>query len=130
MNLRSTVLFRNVWEGIGWFGLALLLFLSLTPQQPDIPGDHGDKIGHVLAYAMLTYWWSQIILTARRRLWLAVQFVALGLAIECLQGWTGWRTFDYFDMLADIVGVVFGWILAILTPNLLAFVGRFGSGID
>ena len=122
----SSALLRRFWHGVGWFGVALLLYLSLTPQPPEISIEYGDKLGHALAYVTLMYWWAQLRVTIRQRLWLAAGLIGLGIAIEYVQGWTGWRACEYLDMLADAVGVVLGWIAATLTPNLLALVARFG----
>jgi VanZ family protein len=41
--------------------------------------------------------------------------VGLGVGLEFVQGWTGYRSFDVMDMLADSVGVLLGWML-VLTP--------------
>ncbi len=127
MNSFSHALLRRYWYGVGWFGIALLIYLSLTPQPPEILLEEGDKLSHAFAYAVLMYWWAQLLVTTRRRLWLAVELIGLGIALEYVQGWTGWRTFDYFDMLADGVGVVFGRTLASVAPNLLAVVAQFGK---
>jgi VanZ family protein len=124
MNLITAPALRHTWVGIGWFGVALLLFLSLTPRSPEISGHYGDKIGHVLAYALLTYWWAQFLVTSRARCGLATALMLLGVAIEHAQGWTGWRTFDYRDMLADGLGIALGWGTVTLTPNVLLLLGR------
>ena len=125
----SPVLLRRFWIAVGWFGVALLIYLSLTPQPPEIPVEQGDKIGHILAYATLTYWWAQLLVTTRRRCWLAAALLALGVAIEYVQGWTGWRSFDYYDMLADAVGIALGWAIAWpRTPDWLALFGYSRSG--
>jgi VanZ family protein len=117
----------RIWRGIGWFGLILLLYLSLTPRPPDIPMEQGDKVGHVLAYAVLMVWWAQLFVATRRRFWLAAGLIVLGIAIEYAQGWTGWRSFDYVDMLADAAGVALGWLLAALTPNALVLINRYAN---
>lgn len=127
MNSFSPALLRRFWLGNGWFGIALLFYLSLTPQPPEISVEHGDKFGHALAYAMLMYWWAQLLVSTRQRRWLVAGLIGLGIAIEYVQGWTGLRTFDYFDMLADAVGVTFGGVLAAFTPNLPVLVGRLGN---
>lgn len=127
MNSFAPALLRRFWLGVGWFGIALLLYLSLTPQPPEIPVVHGDKFGHALAYAVLMYWLVQLLVSTRQRRWLAAGLIGLGIAIEYVQGWTGLRTFDYFDMLADAVGVAFGGMLAAFTPNLIALVGQPGN---
>lgn len=121
----SSALLRRFCLGVGCFGIALLFYLSLMPQPPAIAIENGDKLGHALAYATLMYWWAQLWRTTRSRLWLAAALLALGIAIEYLQRWTGWRTFDYFDMLADAAGVLCGGVLAAVTPNLLELVKGF-----
>ena len=40
------------------------------------------------------------------RLAYATGFIAMGIALEFLQGMTGYRTFDLLDMLANAVGVL------------------------
>lgn len=127
MKSLSPTLLRRFWHGIGWFGVVLLIYLSVTPQPPEIPVEEGDKIGHVAAYATLMFWWAQLLVTAPQRRRVAAALIALGIALEYVQGWTGWRSFDYFDMLADAFGVALGWLLACpRTPDLLALVGRSG----
>ena len=121
----SPSLLRRCWQAVGWFGIGLLIYLSLTPQPPEIPVEQGDKIGHSLAYATLMLWWAQLLPNAPQRRWLAAALIGLGIALEYVQGWTGWRTFDYFDMLADAIGVALGWLAAYpRTPDLLALAGR------
>jgi len=125
MRLPSPALLRHFWRSVGWFGILLLLYLSLTPRPPEISIEHGDKLGHALAYATLMYWWAQLLVVTRSRLWLAAGLIGLGVALEYMQGWTGWRTFDYFDMLADAVGIMAGWILAMILPNILLLIDRY-----
>jgi VanZ family protein len=124
MKFLSPVFLRRFWIVIGWFGVVLLIYLSLTPQPVDIPVEQGDKIGHILAYATLTYWWAQLLVATSQRRKVAAALLALGIAIEYVQGWTGWRNFDYYDMLADATGIALGWIAAWpRTPDWLALLG-------
>ena len=41
-----------------------------------------------------------------------VALIAMGVVIEFLQGWSGYRYFEYADMLANSTGVVLGYLLA------------------
>lgn len=123
ISISSAALLR-AWPGIGWFGVALLLYLSLSPRPPEISLDHGDKVGHALAYAVLLYWWAQVFVLTRARVRLSAGLLALGIAIEYVQGWTGIRTFDYWDMLADAAGIGMGWLLAAVAPNIPAYLCR------
>jgi VanZ family protein len=124
----SNIVVRHAWLAIAWFGIALLLYLSLTPQPPNIQREHGDKLGHMLAYGVLTYFWAQVLTATRQRLALALSFIVLGVILEFIQGSTGWRTFDYYDMLANTAGVVTGAMLAAWTPNVLALASRSKMG--
>lgn len=126
----SNIVLRYAWRVIAWFGIAMLLYLSLIPQPPSLQIDHGDKLGHLLAYGVLTYCWAQVLTAKRQRLALALSFIVLGVILEYIQGWTGWRTFDYYDMLANTAGVVTGAMLAALTPNVLALASRPRMGPD
>ena len=70
----------------------------------------GDKLGHILAYFVMMIWFSQLYLR-RIHAWLASGFNALGVAWEYVQGWSGYRDFEYMDMLADAIGVTVAWAL-------------------
>ncbi len=88
----------------------LVACLSLIPAPPSIDVTAGDKVAHVLAYATLMLWFLQLY-PARRRLLLAISFVLMGVGLEALQGLTGWRSFQYLDMVANTAGVALGWLL-------------------
>jgi VanZ family protein len=118
------VTLRRIWRFVGWFGFALLLYLSFAPQPPEVPIEDGDKLGHALAYAVLMFWWAQLLDAGRQRLLLAGGLVALGIAIEFVQGGTGWRTFDHYDMLADAIGIAAGGTLTTIIPNVLKVGGE------
>jgi VanZ family protein len=127
MPLLAPRLLLRSWYAIGWFGLVLLVYLSLTPQPVDIPVENGDKVGHAAAYAVLTFWWLQLMDSLKRRMLFVAALLALGIAIEYIQRWTGYRTFDYYDMLADAAGIAVGWLIASpRTPNLLSWLGGPG----
>ena len=118
----------RLWRGVGWFGVVLLLYLSLTPAPPEIHVENGDKIGHLLAYGTLMSWWGQLVVGFPRRLLLAAGLALLGVALEFVQGWSGWRTFDTHDMLANAAGVALGWLLVALMPNVIGLLGRGKRG--
>ena len=88
----------------------LVTCLSLIPAPPSIDVTAGDKVAHVLAYATLMLWFSQLY-PAHRRLLLAISFALMGVGLEVLQGLAGWRSFEYMDMVANAGGVALGWLL-------------------
>ncbi len=104
---------HRVWLFLGWLGVAIVFYLSLMPHPPQPLSFHGaDKVEHALVYAMLMVWFCQVYVEQRARIWLLVSLVAMGVGIEFLQRMTGYRTFEYADMLADLTGVLLGWGLA------------------
>ncbi|MDD5057748.1 MAG: VanZ family protein [Sideroxydans sp.] len=103
---------RKVWLACGWLGIAGVFFLSLTPMPPQpFTFNFADKLEHGLAYALLALWFCQIY-AGKARLRLLLLLVAMGVLIEYLQRMTGYRYFEYADMLANATGVMFGWGLA------------------
>lgn len=56
-------------------------------------------------------WFCQIY-TQGKRLVIGVLLLAMGIAIEFLQGMTDYRSFEYADMLADAIGISLAWGLA------------------
>jgi VanZ family protein len=105
--------YRTVWRGVGWAMVAAVVVLSLVPQLPKAPSLLGwDKAQHFLAYAVLTFWFC--LSYSRHWRWPAF-FIALGSVLELLQGFTGIRTTDPFDIVANSIGVFIGLGFA-LTP--------------
>jgi len=111
---------RSLWWAIGWFGVALTIYLSLMPNPPGIDVPQGDKLGHLAVYATLMLWFAQLVTRAGERCVAALALLALGVALEFAQRATGYREFSYADMLADAVGIALGSLLAPpRLPNLL-----------
>ncbi len=93
----------------GWALVMLVVYLSLAPNPPaPLTFENSDKVEHAFAYAILSFWFCHIYLSARSRAVVIVGLVGLGVGLEYVQGWTGYRTFDVMDMLADSVGVWLG----------------------
>lgn len=104
---------RWSWLAVGLVWVAAVFYLSLTPYPPQpVTFWQADKLEHALAYGLLMLWFCQIYRQRRPRMLLALLLVAMGIAIEYLQGETGYRTFEYADMLANATGVLVGWAWA------------------
>ena len=104
------------WKLGGWFGIALTLVFSLGPPALHEGSGHADKLVHLAGYAMLMFWWAQLVVARRWKL--AVAVMLFGIAIELLQGVTPTRQPDLLDALANSSGVLLGWLIARLLPNL------------
>ena len=119
---------RPLWLIVGWLLILLVIFLSLAPVTIELPVGQGDKLNHAVAYATLMLWFANIYELPVRRGMLAIGFVGLGIALEFVQGWTGYRTFEVADMAADAFGVAAGWALAPpRLPNFLRAIEKFVS---
>lgn len=105
---------RKALVAAGWAWAAAIVWLSLTPSLPTLDAGHGDKLGHFTAYALLMFWFARLY---ARRLWYAIGFVAMGVALEFLQVETGYRHFDLLDALANGLGVLAGWAAARFLPR-------------
>ncbi|CAG0973703.1 hypothetical protein ANRL3_01667 [Anaerolineae bacterium] len=93
--------------------VGIVIWLSLTPLPPQPPGFlNWDKGQHVAAYACLMYWYGMGF--GRHWRW-PVFLVGLGVGLEFLQGYGGFRSFDPFDMIANTIGVGFG-LIVLKTP--------------
>ena len=107
---------ERLWRAGGWLGVAITLLVSLMPPPLGDSAGHADKIVHLTGYAVLMFWWAQLVV--RQRWKLAIAVVLFGIAIEGLQGLTPNRQPDVFDALANSCGVLIGWLVARLLPNL------------
>lgn len=102
------------WSGIGLSLVLVVLYFCLEP-----PGAGGvflipDKLSHALAFFGLTAWFAALV---ERRYYglVAMLMLALGIAIELLQGWMALgRSAELADVYADAIGVALG--LAISLP--------------
>ena len=109
--------FERLWRVGGWLGVVATLVLSLLTPALGNGTSHLDKLAHLLGYALLMFWWAQIVIHQRWKLALAV--VLFGIAVELLQGLTPNRLPDLLDALANSGGVLLGWLAARRLPNLL-----------
>jgi len=104
---------RSVWLILGWLWVLIIFFLSLMPHPPEpVHFWNADKLEHALAYSLLMLWFCQVYTLLRSRRLVAVLLIAMGILIEYLQGVTGYRNFDYADMIANAAGVMVGWAWA------------------
>jgi VanZ family protein len=105
---------RRAWLlAVGWVLVVAVVALSLAPLPRIEPLDFrlSDKLQHLLAYAALMAWFGGLIARATH-LRAAVALLALGIAVELAQQWTGYRRADGWDVVADAAGILLGWIAA------------------
>ena len=105
---------KRLWVSIGYVLVINVLVFALAPlsDSPTIWIPNGDKIAHALAFLVLMVWFSGLI-PVNRYPQLFVSLLAYGVAIEGLQFLSGYRTMDPADLVADTIGLVIGWLLAL-----------------
>lgn len=108
MNADNRLLLPRLWQAVGWLLVAAVTILSLIPAPPE-PLLLWDKASHLLAYATLMLWFRQAF--SPRVRWILF-LVALGVVLELIQGWLGYRDLEFTDMLANTLGVAGGLGLA------------------
>jgi VanZ family protein len=103
---------RAIWLAVGWAMVASIVWLSLTPAPPKLDFEQSDKLGHLLAYGMLMFWFAQLYRKTTRALY-AAGFIAMGIGLEFLQGELAYRSYEVFDMYANALGVLLGWMIGL-----------------
>jgi len=102
------------WKIISLINLILIIYLSFfsVPGSPDIPGfiPHADKIGHFILYGFQAISLSMYLKRYSYQNLNTIIFITcfiIGLIIEYLQPvLTNNRVFDYFDIIANLLGVL------------------------
>tara|TARA_Y100001970_G_scaffold64756_1_gene82896 strand:+ start:6196 stop:6573 length:378 start_codon:yes stop_codon:yes gene_type:complete len=99
------------------FMVVLVYLLAITPSSgnpPLIP--HLDKIVHFLIFLLLTFILDFCTRRSlRKNYYLIFLLIGFGLFIEISQYFTGTRSADFFDWLADFLGVL---VYLFFAPNI------------
>lgn len=119
---RSLLRWRPLWLVLGGLLVATVVLLSVVRLPVTLPPAQADKSGHVLAYAVLMFWYGQLYARRGHRLVIAAGLFLLGCGLEVVQQAVG-RDFEYADMFADAVGILLGWLASPpRTPHLLSYI--------
>lgn len=99
--------YPQLWNAAGYSLAAFIVLLSVMPDAPVPAGP--DRPGHALAYFVLASWFFAMF---PKRVWLVVAgCLVLGGGIEVVQATLPYRTMDFYDFIADAVGVAAAWLL-------------------
>lgn len=97
----------RLWRCLFWPCVLAVLVLSLIPPEPYVPTTGWDKSNHMLGFAVLMMTGWRAYPAWPGRVWLGL--LAFGGLIEILQSFTGYRSAEWLDLLADAVGLVLGF---------------------
>lgn len=104
--------FKPLWLGVGFFLIGFIVYESISFDAIKVDIAYFDKFSHVLSYFLLMGWFVQIYQTPRAKLFLALIFIGMGIAIEYIQGAGGVRYFEVADMLANMSGIIVALLLS------------------
>lgn len=101
---------------MNWIKISLILvisgiiYLSLTPPSGGVEIKINDKIGHLIAYSVLTI--NAGLLVPRHK-WVFAGLCSflLSCILEYLQGFVPGRTVDWKDLIANLSGAVIGLVI-------------------
>lgn len=111
MQLKPEPRYRRIWLLLGWGMIFAVFVLSLIPLDVDL-SEGRDKVAHFVAYGSMAFWFGMLFPGRARQFAWMLAFAAMGIAIEYLQRMTGYRTFEFADMVANGTGAALGFTLA------------------
>lgn len=88
----------------------IVMVLSLSPMEPNAPSLGWDKANHMAAFAVLALLGCRAY-PSHTGIVLAGLLIYGGL-IEVLQSFSGYRSAEWADLLADALGLPLGWVVA------------------
>jgi len=106
--------FARFWIALWLLAIGVVIALSLLPPiNLSVPVKEGDKLLHLLGYALLMASAVQLFERPRVLLLIALCLAGLGLLLEFGQGaLTTTRQFEWQDALANAAGVLLGALTA------------------
>ena len=100
----------RLWFSMAYAMLAMVGVLSLIPS-PDIGVEGSDKVIHFLTYFILSAGFTTLVRYRRNLMFVAAGLIGYGILLEFLQGLTGYRFMEGYDMLANSAGVICGLLI-------------------
>lgn len=95
--------------------LSIVTWLALTPSPPEVAGFISwDKANHALAFFVLAGLGQYSVLKGDFIVWILL--ACYGIGIEVLQWVGGYRVFELFDVVADLLGI---GLFVLLSPLLI-----------
>jgi len=93
----------KLWHFIGALMIIFIFYMTLTPNPIDLTWRWSDKLYHFSGYFGLMAWYAQLL---QRRTIAFLLFIAMGIGLESAQLLVSARSFEWADMLANVLGVV------------------------
>jgi len=105
---------RNKWLLMGCIWIGLVIYLSFFNPPSEVKAIHFlDNFAHIFMYVFLTAWFG-VVSEKKDMRFLFWCFFSMGLVIEVLQPLTGYRGFQFSDVIANLIGVYAGLCFCVL----------------
>ena len=116
-NIMNSSLIITGFRIILGISVALISFLSIQEIEAQSSVNISDKLLHFFCFLYLSTisWLSRIIY---KELWLYVIVLTYGILIEIVQIYIPYRSFEFLDIFADLLGVLAGSFFINLFKNL------------
>ncbi len=110
--------YPRAWLSFGVTMLIVLIILSMiTIDQRMIPIPYLDKIEHFSAWLVMMFWFTSLY--PRYGLIILGILLTISLGVELVQALISWRQGSADDLLANFLGLLVGWAMAIANKGLL-----------
>ena len=124
--------YHKLWLAIGYILIAVVVYFSVVTTLSNLGLEvqhlvksvaiqyfdkrsslwlYFDKWTHLLAYFVLMIWFAQIYHVKKQRFIYALSFVFMGVSLEFVQSFGHARTLEFFDMLANSLGVLIALVI-------------------
>ncbi len=101
------LLSKNQFKAIFYLAVIVVLYKALTPNQEALLDFYqSDKVLHIIAFFTLSFLLNRASSSIKRRLRNMISLLAFGIFIEILQSFTGYREVSFWDIVADLIGIV------------------------
>ncbi len=116
--------FRSYWIFTAWLSLVLILILSIIPVSVTMPFGQLDKAMHVLMYIVPASLFGGAYIN-KSIVWATVGLFVFSGSIELVQYWLPWRSGDWLDLLANLVGIGIGIAIASRSRQFMQWLEAF-----
>lgn len=129
MEILKKLRVRTFWPALVWSIIATALFCMPGEEFPEagwLDLLHIDKLIHIAFFVLFMLLWCLPLESrihdenqrALRYIWIGLTFVVYGVAIEFVQkNFIPHRSFDFFDIVADAIGCIIGWVIVKYIPR-------------
>jgi len=100
---------RNQFKVVFFITVIFVLYSALTPPSGDsnfFDFPNADKLLHASAFFILSFLLNRASSSINRRIRNMFSLLSFGILIEFLQSFTSYRTVSFWDVMADLVGIL------------------------